>query len=194
MNIADSRLRVTTTAELLKAVELGIIDKTEARSLLGLPVKRGRMAKVQPRTEGRFAKSDSVLPFNRFAASAQEAMVAAQEAAAAAGRTAIETGDMLLAIASGEGPGAAILAALGRDAAKVKAALEAHPVPETSVAGLGPTGELKHAVERAFATVAYPGDIGTDHLLLALVGSGGGAGAALAGLGVTEEAIRGQLG
>lgn len=89
-----------TVAEmtLLKAVELGIIDKTEARSLLGLPVKRGRMAKVQPRTGGRFAKGDSVLPFNRFAASAQEAMVTAQAAAAAAGRTTIETGDMLLAI------------------------------------------------------------------------------------------------
>jgi hypothetical protein len=62
------------------------------------------------------------------------------------------------------------------------------------VAGLGPTAELKHAVERAFATVAYPEDIGTDHLLLALAGSGGGAGAALAGLGVTEAVIRGQLG
>jgi hypothetical protein len=101
---------------------------------------------------------------------------------------------MLPAIASGEGPGAAILAALSRDYAKVKAALEAHPVPETSVAGLGPRVELKRAVERAFATVAYPKDIGTDQLLLAMAGSRGGAGAALAGLGVTKEAIRGPLG
>jgi len=46
------RLRITTTTELLKAVELGIVDKTEARSLLGFGVKRGRLARVQPREGG----------------------------------------------------------------------------------------------------------------------------------------------
>ena len=55
------RLRITTTAELLKAVELGIVDKTEARSLLGFGVKRGRLARVQPRTGGKFARGEQVL-------------------------------------------------------------------------------------------------------------------------------------
>jgi len=53
---SDNRLRIRTTAELLKAVELGIIDRTEARGMLGMPIKRGRLAKLQPRRGGRFIK------------------------------------------------------------------------------------------------------------------------------------------
>jgi ATP-dependent Clp protease ATP-binding subunit ClpB len=187
---------LTTTDELLRAVELGIVDKTEARSLLGLSIKRGRFAKVQPRAGGRFAKDDRVLPFNRFSGQAKEAMVGAQEAAQAEGRTTITTLDMLLALAftgyfSSSGR---VLAGLGVDAVKIQATATAVSAePETSVEGIGPTAELKQLVERAFKAVEYPEDIGTEHLLLAMAGGQGIAGAVLSGLGLTEQVIRAEI-
>src|SRR5215472_4821478 len=101
-----TRLRITSTAELLKAVELGIVDRTEARSLLGFGVKRGRLAKLQPREGGRFTKGDQVLPFNRFSTSAQGAMLRAQELSKAGERGHPDTGDMLLALAGQAGSAA----------------------------------------------------------------------------------------
>src|SRR5215469_872652 len=102
------RLRITTTAELLKAVELGIVDRTEARSLLGFGVKRGRLARVRPRAGGRFVKGDQVLPFNRFSTAAGEAMVRAQELAKADGRGNPDTADMLLALVRQPGSAAGL--------------------------------------------------------------------------------------
>src|SRR5438105_15936515 len=97
--MSESQLRITSTAELLKAVELGIVDKTEARAMLGLPVKRGRLAKVQPRQGGRFVKDRGlVYPFNRFSSIAQQALVQAQGLAGGEGRGHVETGDVLLAL------------------------------------------------------------------------------------------------
>jgi hypothetical protein len=189
------KLRLTTTDELLRAVELGIVDKTEARSLLGLSVKRGRFAKVQPRAAGRFSKGDRVLPFNRFSAPAKEAMAHAQGLAQAAGRSHIQTLDMLLAIARDKGSvSRRVLAARGVDEAKIRGAAKKLGAPEeTSVEGVGPTHELKQAVERAFKAVEYPDDIGTVHLLIALAGGEGAAGAVLGSLGLTEDEIRAEI-
>jgi len=195
-NDPNIKLRLTTTDELLRAVELGIVDKTEARSLLGLSVKRGRFAKIQPRAAGRFAKDDRVLPFNRFSGQAKEAMVLAQEAAKEEGRTTITTLDMLLALCLQRGLSASgrVLAGLGVDEAKIRATTEAAAVqPETSVEGIGPTAELKQLVERAFKAVEYPEDIGTEHLLVAMVGAQGIAGAVLSSLGLTDQAIRAEI-
>jgi Clp amino terminal domain, pathogenicity island component len=187
-----SKLRLTTTEELLRAVELGIVDRTEARSLLGLGVKRGRFAKIQPRAAGRFSKSEQVLPFNRFSGPSKQAMVLAQEAAQTEGRANIQTLDMLLALAQDRASvGGRALAALGVDEDKIRAAAQtARATAETTVEGIGPTAELKQVVERAFKAVEYSGDIGTEHLLLALATGDGVAGSVLRDLGLTEQAIR----
>jgi hypothetical protein len=188
-------LRLTTTEELLRAVELGIVDKTEARSMLGLAVKRGRFAKVQPRSAGRFSRSDRVLPFNRFSGQAKRAMVHAQETAQAEDRTTINTLDMLLALAStADFRSGGILAGLEIDEAKIVAAAGSISAsPETVVEGIGPTAELKRVVERAFQLIEYPEDIGTEHLLLALAGEDGIAGAVLGGLGLSDKVLRDEI-
>jgi len=190
-----NNLRLTTTDELLRAVELGIVDRTEARSLLGLGVKRGRFAKVQPRAAGKFSKSEQVLPFNRFSGQSKKAMVLAQEAAQADGRTNIRTLDMLLALTQDRASvGGRALAALGVDEDKIRAAAQtAQATAETTVEGIGPTAELKQVVEHAFKAVEYPGDIGTEHLLLALATGDGVAGSVLRDLGLTEPSIRAAI-
>ena len=51
------RLMIGSTTELFEAVRLGIVDKAEARRLLGFEAKRGRAAAAMPRTNrGRFTK------------------------------------------------------------------------------------------------------------------------------------------
>jgi hypothetical protein len=190
-----NNLRLTTTDELLRAVELGIVDRTEARSLLGLGVRRGRFARVQPRAAGKFSKSEQVLPFNRFSGQSKKAMVLAQEAAQADGRTNIRTLDMLLALTQDRASvGGRALAALGVDEDKIRAAAQtAQATAETTVEGIGPTAELKQVVEHAFKAVEYPGDIGTEHLLLALATGDGIASSVLRDLGLTEQSIRAAI-
>jgi len=48
-------------------------------------------------------------------------------------------------------------------------------------------------VEHAFKAVEYPGDIGTEHLLLALATGDGVAGSVLRDLGLTEPSIRAAI-
>jgi hypothetical protein len=190
------KLRLTTTEELLRAVELGIVDKTEARSLLGLGVKRGRFAKVQPRAAGRFAKGDRILPFNRFSSQAKQALVRAQETAEAEDRASITTLDMLLALTSTAdfSSSGRVLAGLEVDRVRILGVAESLSTsPETTVEGIGPTAELKAVVERAFQLVDYPEDIGTEHLLQAIAGGEGIGNAALTALGVSEQAIREEI-
>jgi len=188
------RLRITTTAELLKAVELGIVDRTEARSLLGFGVKRGRLARVQPREGGRFVKADLVLPFNRFSSRAQEAMMQAQELAKTDGRGHPDSADLLLAVAGLAGSAAGLaLRALGADEERVRSTLAGMERSEAQVEGLGPSAQLKQVVETAFHGVDYPGQVGTRQVVLALAASEGLGGAALARLGVTEAALRAEL-
>lgn len=188
------RLRITTTAELLKAVELGIVDKTEARSLLGFGVKRGRLARVQPREGGRFTKGEQVLPFNRFTASARDAMLRAQELSKGGERGHPDTGDLLLAVLGQAGSAAAMaLRAAGVGEEQVHSTLAGMERAETPLEGIGPTVQLKHVIEAAFGAVAYPGQVGTRQLVLALAAGEGVASAALARLGATEPALRIEL-
>lgn len=191
----QARLRITTTEELLKAVELGIVDKTEARSLLGFGVKRGRMARLQPREGGRFTKAgEQVLPFNRFSEHARDAMVRAQEASQAGERGHPDTGDLLLAIAAqAESPAGLALRSAGAGEEQVRSALAGLERGETPLPGLGPTAQLKQAIEAAFYGAGYPGQVGTGQLVLALAATDGVAGAALANLGVTPQTLRAEL-
>jgi hypothetical protein len=178
------RLRITTTTELLKAVELGIVDKTEARSLLGFGVKRGRLARVQPREGGRFTKGDQVLPLNRFSASARDAMIQAQELSNSDGRSHPDTADLLLAVVRNAGSAAArALQGVGAGEERVRSALAGVERSESPVEGIG----------TAFHGVGYPGQVGTRQLVLALAGCDGLASAALAQVGVTVEALRAEL-
>jgi hypothetical protein len=185
--MSESPLRITTAAELLKAVELGIVDKTEARGLLGLGIKRGRLAKVQPRRGGKFTKGELVYPFNRFSEDAKAALLGAQELAKADGRT-VDTGDLLLALVQ-EGA----LASAGVDEARVRSALAQKERNETPVEGIGPSGEVKTAIETAFHGVAYPHDVGAEQILLALASCDGVARTVLAELGVTEATLRSTM-
>jgi hypothetical protein len=188
------RLRITTTTELLKAVELGIVDKTEARSLLGFGVKRGRLARVQPREGGRFTKGDQVLPLNRFSASARDAMIQAQELSNSDGRSHPDTADLLLAVVRNAGSAAArALQGVGAGEERVRSALAGVERSESPVEGIGPSAELKTVIETAFHGVGYPGQVGTRQLVLALAGCDGLASAALAQVGVTVEALRAEL-
>jgi hypothetical protein len=188
------RLRINTTAELLKAVELGIVDKTEARALLGFGVKRGRLARVQPREGGRFTKGEQVLPFNRFSAPARAAMLQAQELSKAGERDHPDTADLLLAVAGQAGSAAALaLRGAGAGEEQLGATLAGVERDEAPVEGLGPTEPLKLVIETAFHGVDYPRQVGTRQLAMALVSCEGMASAALARLGVTEQALRVQL-
>src|SRR5215469_9365620 len=163
------RLRINTTAELLKAVELGIVDRTEARSVLGFGVKRGRLARVQAREGGRFTKGEQVLPFNRFSAPARAAMMQAQELSKAGERDHPDTADLLLAVAGQAGSAAALaLRGLGAGAEQVRAALAGVERNETPLEGLGPTESLKAVIEAAFHGVDYPRQVGTRQIVLAL--------------------------
>jgi Clp amino terminal domain, pathogenicity island component len=188
------RMRITTTAELLKAVELGIVDKTEARSLLGFGVKRGRLARLQPREGGRFTKGDQVLPMNRFSASARDAMIQAQELSKSSGRGHPDTADLLLAVVQQPDSAAArALRGVGVGEERVRSALAGLERSEAAVEGIGPSAELKTVVETAFHGVGYPDQVGTRQLVLALAACEGLASAALAQLGVTGEALRAEL-
>jgi len=188
------RLRITTTAELLKAVELGIVDKTEARSLLGFGVKRGRLARVQPREGGRFTRGEQVLPFNRFSAGAKEAMLRAQEVCKTEERGHPDTADLLLALAGQAGSAAGLaLRAAGAGEEQLRSTLEGVERSEAPVEGIGPTTELKRVVETAFHGVEYPGQVGTRQLAVALGAGDGIASAALGRLGVSEESLRAEL-
>jgi hypothetical protein len=192
---SEDRLRIRTTAELLKAVELGIVDRTEARGLLGLPVKRGRLAKVQPRQGGRFARDDQVYPFNRFTAAAQQALVQAQGLATAEARGHVETGDMLLALVQqAECAAARALATIAVGEEQVRSKLGPLERGEDVLEGTGPTAQLKTVVETAFGRVAYPEEVGTWQLVLALASCEGRASDALSQLGASEAVLRGMTG
>jgi len=189
-----SQLRITTTAELLKAVELGIVDKTEARGMLGLSIKRGRLARVQPRRAGRFAKSDEVYPLNRFSAVAKNALIEAQDLATADGRARIETTDMLLAVTlQPESTGARALRNVGVTEERVRSTLVQLKRDEVPLEDAGPTVQLKNVVETAFHAVGYPDSIGTRHLVLALAACEGTASAVLAALGASEPVLRAEV-
>jgi ATP-dependent Clp protease ATP-binding subunit ClpA len=188
-------LRITTTAELLKAVELGIVDKTEARGMLGLPVKRGRLARLQPRQSGRFVKGELVYPLNRFSATARQALIQAQDFAGAEGRVHAETGDMLLALVlQADGAGARALQSIGVGEEQVRSRLAHVEREEDFLEGTGPTGQLKAVVETAFGWVGYPDQVGTWQLALALASCEGKARDVLAQLGVQEQALRAMTG
>ena len=189
-----NRLRITTTAELLKAVELGIVDKTEARGMLGLSIKRGRLARVQPRRAGRFAKSDEVYPLNRFSAVAKDALIEAQDLATADGRTRIETADMLLAVTrQAESTGARALRNVGVTEERARTALAQMERDEAPLGDAGPTVQLKNVVDTAFHAVGYPDSIGTGHLVVALAVCEGTASAVLARLGASEPVLRAEV-
>jgi ATP-dependent Clp protease ATP-binding subunit ClpB len=133
--------------------------------VLGLSVKRGRLARLQ-----------------------------AQDLARVDGHAHIETADLLLAIlGEPEGAGGRALRNLGVEEEPVRAGLARAERKETPLEGAGPTAELKGVIEAAFHAVAYPDEVGTRHLVIALAAGGGTAGGVLTELGVQEPALRAEL-
>jgi hypothetical protein len=57
--VRAGNIRISTVSELLRAFELGVLTKTEARRQLGLGATQGNTAADQTRAGGRFVRDDS---------------------------------------------------------------------------------------------------------------------------------------
>jgi hypothetical protein len=152
---------------------------------------------AQKRFVGREpARSSALDPgegFGRFTDQARNAVVTAQNEARAAGSPEIGTAHLVLGLLADPGsPAARALLAGGRTAGAVRAAATAALPPRgADVPDFVPFDDTaRAALERTFAVAERRGDhaIDTEHLLLALLEVGDGAGL-LAGLGVTTRAV-----
>ena len=141
--------------------------------------------------------------FDRFTEKAQEALLAAQQAATARGHQAPDPEHLLLALVEqADGLIPPLLARLGVDARVLRTRLEAALARRPRVEGAPPTGgialspRLARALEAAQREAERLKDeyVSTEHLLLGLLaGRDGEAGRELADLGVTAEKVYGAL-
>jgi hypothetical protein len=138
--------------------------------------------------KGEAGAPDPSQGFSRFDDAARAAVVAAQEAARAAGNDSISVGHLVLAlVADGAGVPARVVAAQGIDLDEVRRTATATLAPAAaSVPALIPFDpHAKAALERTFGEAVRLGAerIGTGHLLLGVLAAEDGTGV-LAGLGV----------
>jgi ATP-dependent Clp protease ATP-binding subunit ClpB len=141
--------------------------------------------------------------FDRFTEKAQEALLAAQQAASARGHQASDPEHLLLALVEQtDGLIPPLLARLGVDSRVLRTRLEAALARRPRVEGAPPTGgialspRLARTLEAAQREAERLKDeyISTEHLLLGLLaGRDGEAGRELADLGVTPEKVYGAL-
>jgi ATP-dependent Clp protease ATP-binding subunit ClpA len=136
-----------------------------------------------------------VYPFERFTEGARLALTRAQEEAVAATQPFIGTEHVALALARDDGIAGRILGALGVTSgtmrARIAVVLESGERP--GAAGVIPTSRMKRVVQIAFqeATSAGAGQVGAEHLLVALlVEAEGVAARALEELGATLPRVR----
>jgi hypothetical protein len=134
---------------------------------------------------------DPAQGFSRFTPRARNVVVAAQEAARAAGNATITPGHLVLGLLSEpEGIGARAIDAQGVPADAVRrTALATLPAATGDVPALIPfDAQAQKALELTFRQALRLGHnyIGTEHILLALLEAGDGTGV-LAGLGVDRD-------
>jgi hypothetical protein len=192
---SGGELRITSVAELLKAVELGVVEKGEARRLLGLQPKRGRWAAIQPRQGGRFARSGAY-PLETFTDEAQTTLWLAQDHAHRGGRRHLATEDLLVALLEQPDlPGGRLLRSLPVDEPGIRQALGQVDQDEARLGRRRPLSPARRVLDIAVreGAAANREQVGSEHLLLGLVIDEGVAGRALRMLGVTEETVRGKM-
>ncbi len=148
---------------------------------------------VQKRFVGKDEAIDMSAGFNRFTPRARNVVIAAQNAAKAAGSPEITPAHLVLAMLSEpDGIGTAAILAQGVTAEQVQAAATAAlPQPDGEDRALTPFDTAaRKALELTFREALRLGHnfIGTEHLALALLEQEGGNGV-LAGLGVTKPAV-----
>ncbi|WP_031465746.1 Clp protease N-terminal domain-containing protein [Sciscionella sediminilitoris] len=122
------------------------------------------------------------MPFERFTVKARQVVVAAQEEARRLKHDHIDTEHILLALLDApDSTAATVLHRLGYDKQTAQADIAALVGPGTGeLSGHIPfTARAKKTLELALreATQLHHNEIGTEHILLALVGEGGGVGA-----------------
>lgn len=135
-----------------------------------------------------------VYPFDRLSTNAKNVLVHAQNEVQRTGQPAIDTEHLLLGlVVVRAGVAARVLTSLGVDEASVRRIVESVPPTDEPVTGqVHPTGRVRRVFELTFQLARQMGDetLGTEHLLLALVGEGTGRAAAiLDDLGATQEKI-----
>jgi hypothetical protein len=192
---SDGELRIASVAELLKAVELGVVEKGEARRLLGLQPRRGRWSGLQPREGGRFAKSGTY-PLETFTAEAQTTLWLAQDQARRHGRRHLATEDLLIALLEQPDlPGGRLLRSLPVDEPQIREALAQADRDEARLGKRRPLSRARRVIDIAVreGAAANREQVGSEHLLLGLVIDEGVAGRALRMLGVTEEGVRERM-
>ncbi len=138
--------------------------------------------------------------FDRFTEKAQEALIAAQNAAKAGNRAHVEAEDLLAALLSqADGIPAAVLSRIGINAAQIRSQIEQMLAREPKVYGQGDLSVgpgLRRALEAAQAEAERLKDeyISTEHLLLGIAADRGtAAGRLLAEAGVDRDKIYGAL-
>lgn len=188
-------LRITSVAELLKAVELGVVEKGEARRVLGLKPSRGRWATHQPREGGRFARSGAY-PLETFTEEAQTTLWLAQDHARRGGRRHLATEDLLTALLEQPDlPGGRLLRSLPVDEPRIREALGQVEQDEARLGKRRPLSRARRVIDIAVreGAAANGQQVGSEHLLLGLVIDEGVAGRALRRLGVTEDTVRERM-
>jgi ATP-dependent Clp protease ATP-binding subunit ClpC len=144
-----------------------------------------------------------VYPFERFTESARLALIRARDEAVAANQPFIGTEHVALALAGDDGVAGRVLRDLGLtdEGMRARIAVVLESGERQRAAGVIPTSRMKRVTEVAFqeATSAGAEQVGTEHLLVALlVEAEGVAARALEDLGATlprvRRAIRAGLG
>ena len=149
---------------------------------------------AEARRPARGRKGGVVYPFDRFSDHAKSVLVHAQEEAERGGRSSIDTEHLLLGLMMVRaGTAARVLQNLGVDEPSVRKLVESQPSTDQPVVGQAhATGLVKRVIELTFQLAGEMGDekVGTEHLLLALVGEGTGKAAVILNdLGAAQEKI-----
>jgi hypothetical protein len=169
---------------------------TEIGKSMGV-TKQAAQKRFVPKAGGEPPDLDPAQGFSRFTPQARNVVVAAQNAASAAGNDRIVPGHLVLGLlAEPEGLAAAAIAAQGAlpDALR-QSAMAALPAPADPVPELIPfDAEAKKVLELTFREALRLGDdvVDTEHVLLALLELEDGAGV-LGGLGVDKATAEAHI-
>ena len=136
---------------------------------------------------------------NTLTEKSQEALFAAQRAAADGGRSQVEVEDLALALLAQQGGVTpALLESAGVHVGELRAKLEGEVARQPRVSGnvqVGASARLGRALQQAQRDAEALGDefVSTEHLVLAMTADGGPTGRELQRLGVTRERLLSSL-
>jgi len=176
-------------------VVLAVLDWLESHPPEFMGRGFGGLAPLRPRSMRRSLPwPASPRAFDQFSRSAQSALARAQEIAEGTGEGQITTGHVLVALYRA-GLAGKVLTALGFTESHLGQGL-LHTTGHPQRGLLLPTSRVRTVIKLALeeAQAAHGGYVGTEHLLLGIIREGESEAARLLfELGVTEEAVRGQI-